>query len=63
MKCSRSKNIKNCKCTYNKCPRKGICCECIRHHISKKELPACAFSKNVEKTYDRSFKNFIKDKK
>jgi hypothetical protein len=64
--CSKDKNIRKCNCTYEPCPRKGLCCECIEYHwTSSKELPACFFTKDAEKTYDRSLKHFIKiwDKK
>jgi hypothetical protein len=63
MECKKEENLKNCPCTYPNCPRKGICCECLRHHLEKNELPACCFSKEAEKTYNRSFENFIKDTK
>lgn len=55
-------NLEKCPCTYSGCPRKGKCCECIQYHLSRDELPACCFSKESEKTYDRSFKKFIDDK-
>ncbi|MCC7552697.1 cytosolic protein [Candidatus Micrarchaeota archaeon] len=57
-----NENLKKCNCTYRGCPRKGKCCECMEYHLSRNELPACCFSREAEKTYDRSFKNFIKDK-
>lgn len=52
-------NKKDCPCTYEPCSRKGMCCECIKHHWKNKELPACFFPKDVEKTFDRSIKKFI----
>ncbi len=61
MKCQLTQNLDSCPCTYQGCPRKGICCECLKHHLDKEQLPACCFSKKAEKTYDRSFKNFIKE--
>ncbi|MCD6549167.1 hypothetical protein J7K41_00425 [Candidatus Micrarchaeota archaeon] len=62
MECvNRERNLSTCPCTYELCPRKGICCECIRYHLSRGELPACAFSKEAERTYDRSIERFIKD--
>ena len=61
MECRQKINLEKCPCTYAGCPRKGICCECIKHHLKNHELPACAFSAEAEKTYDRSFKNFIKN--
>lgn len=63
MECQKEKNLKTCPCSWPDCPRKGICCECLRYHREKGELPACYFSKEAEKTYDRSIENFIKSKK
>jgi hypothetical protein len=53
-------NLAKCNCTYEPCPRKGICCECLRYHRASGELPACYFSPEVEQTYDRSIARFIK---
>ncbi|MFA6146396.1 MAG: DUF6485 family protein [Patescibacteria group bacterium] len=61
MLCQKEKNSEKCPCTYQDCPRKGRCCECLKYHLVNKELPACCFSKQTEKTYDRSFKKFISD--
>ncbi|MDP2934269.1 MAG: DUF6485 family protein [bacterium] len=63
MNCQKENNLKTCPCTYPDCPRKGICCECIRYHGKRKELPACCFSAEAEKTYDRSFARFIEENK
>jgi hypothetical protein len=60
MECQKEKNQENCKCTYE-CERKGMCCECIKHHREKGELPACYFSEEAEKTYDRSIQRFIEN--
>jgi len=48
-----------CNCSYGGCPRHGNCCACIRFHLESRELPACAFPDDVERTWDRSFKRFI----
>lgn len=61
MECEKEENLKQCPCTYPGCSRKGLCCECIRYHKEKNELPACYFSKEAEKTYDRSYKKFFED--
>lgn len=53
-------NTRDCNCTYGGCSRKGICCECISYHRSNKELPACFFTAEDEKTYDRSISKFTK---
>ena len=57
--CKIQKNFSTCSCTYEPCPRKGVCCECIQYHWSHHELPACFFSPEVEKTYDRSLQKFL----
>lgn len=54
-----SENKVQCPCTYEPCSRKGIYCECIKHHREKGELPACFFPKDVERTYDRSVQKFL----
>ena len=62
-KCEQfNSNIKKCNCTYEPCERKGKCCECLHYHLAMSQLPACAFSDEAERTWDRSFQNFIKDK-
>lgn len=59
MECKKKTNLKRCNCSYPGCPRKGICCECLAYHLNKDQLPACCFSDDVEKTYDRSVSKFI----
>jgi len=59
MECKEKRNIENCPCAYPGCPRKGTCCDCIKHHREKGELPACYFSIEEESTYDRSLNNFF----
>jgi hypothetical protein len=58
MECKKESNKEDCNCTYQGCPRKGICCDCIKYHLAMKQLPACCFPDDVEKTYDRSFEKF-----
>ena len=60
MECSLKANQTRCNCTYEPCPRKGRCCECISYHLAAEELPACAFSADIEKTFDRSFARFAR---
>ncbi len=57
--CQEAINLQKCNCTWESCSRKGICCECIQYHWRMKELPACLFPDEVEKTYDRSLRRFI----
>ncbi len=59
MECKKDQNLKKCNCTYD-CAKKGICCECLQYHLKSRELPACCFPKDAEKTYDRSFGHFSK---
>lgn len=61
MECNIQRNLDFCTCTYEPCSRKGKCCECVKYHRSKNELPGCFFSKEAEKTYDRSIRRFIRD--
>jgi len=51
-------NNNRCACTYP-CSRHGNCCECIKYHRNRNELPACYFPPQAEKTYDRSIDNFL----
>ena len=60
MKCKQETNKQNCNCTYSGCPRHGICCECLKYHLSRRELPGCVFPDDVERSWDRSFQRFIK---
>lgn len=60
MDCKKERNLKNCNCTYEPCSRKGLCCDCLSYHLSARQLPACAFPKDAERTYDRSFAHFAR---
>ncbi|MGM0607728.1 MAG: DUF6485 family protein [Candidatus Muiribacteriota bacterium] len=55
---NKEENLQKCNCTYNGCPRMGICCECIHYHRQMNQLPACYFNKEDEATYDRSISFF-----
>ena len=61
--CQIKKNTTACNCSWEPCPRKGLCCECLAYHWSHRELPACLFPDGVEKTYDRSLRMFIQTHK
>ncbi|NIR86089.1 hypothetical protein GWO13_00340 [Candidatus Bathyarchaeota archaeon] len=52
-------NLKDCRCTYLSCERRGRCCECIRYHKRRNELPGCLFPPEIEETYDRSIQRFV----
>jgi hypothetical protein len=61
MECSNKKrNDTRCNCTYPGCPRHGVCCECLTYHQSNGELPACYFTDDQEKTWDRSIAYFVR---
>ncbi len=60
MTCNQEDNLSRCNCSYEPCPRKGICCECLQYHLNMRELPACCFPDNAERTYDRSFSHFAR---
>lgn len=61
MECKKEHNLTFCNCSYP-CSRKGMCCECVRYHRQRGELPACYFSDQVEKSYDRSVENYLKNR-
>ena len=52
-------NSAMCNCTYEPCSRKGKCCECLAYHRRAGELPACYFTNEQERTYNRSISFFI----
>jgi hypothetical protein len=57
--CNLNVNKVGCNCTYEPCPRKGICCDCLKYHRDYGEMPACFFPPEIERTYDRSIERFI----
>lgn len=56
-------NLAQCPCTYEPCGRKGLCRECLHYHRAMGELPACYFTPEVERTYDRSIGRFLHSQK
>lgn len=61
MNCKKDRNLKWCNCSYP-CDKKGICCDCVKYHRERNELPACYFDKDTERSYDRSVENYLKNK-
>lgn len=59
MECTISDNSAACPCTYASCSKRGKCCECVKYHVARGELPGCFFPPEVEKTYDRSRARYI----
>ena len=60
MECKRESNLESCGCTYSGCNRQGVCCDCLQYHLRMRELPACCFDSDAERTYDRSFEHFAR---
>lgn len=61
MECKKERNMEMCTCTFS-CSKKGICCDCVKHHRDKGELPGCYFSREAEATGDRSVEAFLRDR-
>ncbi|MEW5737020.1 MAG: DUF6485 family protein [Thermodesulfobacteriota bacterium] len=60
MECLQKENEKSCNCTYDPCSRKGICCKCLAYHRKSRQLPACVFPPEAERTFDRSYEHFAR---
>ena len=60
MECNKDRNLERCNCSYEPCSRKGVCCECLRYHINMRQLPACVFPADAERTCDRSYEHFAR---
>jgi len=58
--CKLKANLESCTCTYTSCGKRGLCCECIKSHWRRGELPGCLFPADVERGYDRSVENFVR---
>jgi len=63
MECTVEKNKEACTCTYEGCDKKGKCCECVAYHRKMKQIPGCFFSKDGERSYDRSYRRFVMENK
>lgn len=61
MECKQEENKKSCACTYG-CSKSGNCCACVRNHRGMGEFPACFFSPQAEKKYDRSYAALVADR-
>jgi len=53
----------DCPCTYPGCSRRGNCCQCVAYHRVKDQLPACYFTSQQEKSFDRSIAFFLSCRK
>jgi len=61
MSCTRTGA--DCKCTYEGCSRKGNCCQCVAFHRDRGEATGCMFTPAGERSYDRSLKNLMIDRR
>lgn len=61
MECKKERNMQMCTCSFS-CSKKGVCCDCVKYHRGKDELPGCYFSKETERTGDRSIAAFLRDR-
>ncbi len=61
MSCTRTGA--DCKCTYTNCSRKGNCCQCVAFHRERGEATGCMFTPDGERSYDRSLKNLMIDRR
>lgn len=52
-------NSKYCTCTHSSCSKHALCCECLHYHRQRNELPACYFTPEEEKTFNRGIEFFI----
>jgi hypothetical protein len=60
MNCTnQASNHTMCTCTFAGCSRHGVCCQCIAYHRASGELPGCLFTREEERSYDRSIALFV----
>jgi hypothetical protein len=60
MACEYNQEVK-CNCTYA-CAKHAKCCECVEFHRGMGQFPACFFSAEAEKKYDRGFRALVNDR-
>jgi len=60
MECKKTANDARCNCSWPGCSRHGMCCDCLAYHVKSRELPACVFPEDAERTYDRSYEHFVR---
>jgi hypothetical protein len=60
MECKKESHLERCNCSYEPCSRKGACCDCLKYHLQMRQLPACVFPNDAERTYDRSYEHFAR---
>ena len=60
MECKKEENKIDCTCTAMTCSNRGVCCDCVRYHKERQEIPGCFFPPAAERTWDRTIANFIK---
>ena len=58
MECQKESNEKKCPCLHTECDKHGVCCECLKYHLSINQLPACCFPDDIAKTDERRISKF-----
>lgn len=61
MECKKDENKVECSCTALSCSKRGVCCDCVKYHRERQEIPGCFFSAAAERTWDRSVANFVRN--
>jgi hypothetical protein len=55
-------NLAGCTCSYTSCDKTGLCCQCVSYHRQMGQIPGCFFTDAAERSYDRSFGKFCRDR-
>ena len=63
MECKKDENKIDCICTATTCSKRGVCCDCVRYHRDRGEIPGCFFTPAAERTWDRTIENFMNNYK
>ena len=58
---NKEKNLEGCPCASSDCENAGICCDCIRRHLSRNTLVMCQKQKlKTDKDFLINFVDFVK---
>lgn len=62
MECTLEGNKAGCSCTYD-FGKRGRCSKCVAYQGKMKQIPECFFTKESERTYDRSYHRYMMENK